>query len=132
MFALGFWEAAAQRLVLVRDRLGIKPLYYYYDGKNFLFASEVRALLATGLVPRKLSRAAVESYLAYGSVQQPLTIIENVYAVLPGHTLTFANGQLHTEPYWQLSASAASARSFDEVAVTEEIRELLLEAVRLR
>lgn len=132
MFALGFWDAAAQRLVLVRDRLGIKPLYYYHDGENFLFASEVRALLATGLVPRKLSRAAVESYLAYGSVQQPLTIIENVYAVLPGHTLTFANGQLRTEPYWQLSAPIASAKSFDEIAVTEEIRELLLEAVRLR
>ena len=132
MFALGFWEAATQRLVLVRDRLGIKPLYYYYDGKTFLFASEVRALLATGLVPRKLSRAAVESYLAYGSVQQPLTIIENVYAVLPGHTLTFANGQLRTEPYWQLSASAATTKIFDETAVTEEISDLLLDAVRLR
>ncbi len=132
MFALGFWESAAQRLVLVRDRLGIKPLYYYYDGQNFLFASEVRALLATGLVPRKLSRAAVESYLAYGSVQQPLTIIENVYAVLPGHTLTFANGRLHTEPYWQLSASAAATKPVDEAAVTEEIAELLLDAVRLR
>lgn len=132
MFALGFWEAAAQRLVLVRDRLGIKPLYYYFDGTNFLFASEVRALLATGLVPRKLSRAAVESYLAYGSVQQPLTIIENVYAVLPGHTLTFANGQIHSEAYWQLSASVAVAKSFDEVAITEEIGELLLESVRLR
>ncbi len=132
MFALGFWEAAAQRLVLVRDRLGIKPLYYYYDGQNFLFASEVRALLATGLVPRKLSRAAVESYLAYGSVQQPLTIIENVYAVLPGHTLTFANGQLHTESYWQLSASSTATKPVDEAAVTAEIAELLLDAVRLR
>ncbi|MBI1763068.1 MAG: asparagine synthase (glutamine-hydrolyzing) [Acidobacteria bacterium] len=132
MFALGFWEAAAQRLVLVRDRLGIKPLYYYYDGQNFLFASEVRALLATGLVPRKLSRVAVESYLAYGSVQQPLTIIENVYAVLPGHLLTFANGQLRTEPYWRLSAPALLAAPQDKAAVTEEIAALLLEAVRLR
>lgn len=132
MFALGFWEAATQRLVLVRDRLGIKPLYYYFDGKTFLFASEVRALLATGLVPRKLSRAAVESYLAYGSVQQPLTIIENVYAVLPGYTLTLANGQLQTEPYWQLSAPAASTKLADVTAVTEEISALLLDAVRLR
>lgn len=132
MFALGYWEAAAQRLLLARDRLGIKPLYYYYDGKNFLFASEVRALLATGLVPRKLSRAAVESYLAYGSVQQPLTIIENVYAVLPGHTLTFANGQVQTAPYWQLNAPTTSARAYDETAITEEVGELLLDAVRLR
>ncbi len=99
MFALGQWEPANRRLTLIRDRLGIKPLYYYYDGQTFLFASEVRALLKTGLVPRKLSRAAVESYLTYGSVQQPLTIIENVYsAVLPGHWLRFERGEIKRMP----------------------------------
>lgn len=132
MFAAGLWEARTQRLTLVRDRLGIKPLYYFFDGQTFLFASELRALLATGLVPRKLSRAAVESYLAYGSVQQPLTMIENVYAVMPGHTLTLANGQLHSEPYWELKAVAGQTPLPDQAAVTEEIRALLLEAVRLR
>jgi asparagine synthase (glutamine-hydrolysing) len=131
MFALGFWEARAQRLVLVRDRLGIKPLYYFYDGTNFLFASEIRALLATGLVPRRLSRAAVESYLAYGSVQQPLTIIENVFAVLPGHTLTFAAGRLHAEPYWELRANPAPVQP-TQPQLVEELAELLREAVRLR
>ncbi len=132
MFALGLWQAEEQRLVLVRDRLGIKPLYYFYDGQTFLFASEVRALLATGLVPRKLSRAAVESYLAYGSVQQPLTIIENVYAVMPGHVLTFAAGQLHSEPYWELSAQNGSIAKFNKAELTLEIAELLVESVRLR
>lgn len=132
MFALGVWDARTQQLTLVRDRLGIKPLYYYQAGQTFIFASELRALLASGLVPRKLSRAAVESYLAYGSVQQPLTIIENVYAVLPGHTLTLANGKLHSEPYWELRAAVATSQVYDRVAVTEEISALLLEAVRLR
>lgn len=132
MFALGFWEASHRRLTLIRDRLGIKPLYYYYDGQTFLFASEVRALLKTGLVPRKLSRAAVESYLTYGSVQQPLTIIENVYAVLPGHLLTFERGEIRTQSYWDLRDTAAPAPVTSEPELLEEVRDLLAEAVRLR
>jgi asparagine synthase (glutamine-hydrolysing) len=132
MFALGLWQAEQRQLMLVRDRLGIKPLYYYHDGATFIFASEIRALLATGLVPRKLSRAAVESYLAYGSVQQPLTIIEDVYAVLPGHTLTFADGRVQSEPYWELQTETEQAARLDERALTEEIAGLLRESVRLR
>lgn len=131
MFACGFWDDRQRRLTLVRDRLGIKPLYYYHDGTTFLFASELRALLATGLVPRRLSAAAVDSYLAFGSVQQPLTIIENVYAVLPGHTLTLAEGRISTAPYWELSASAPLPLS-ERKNLIAEIGELLLESVRLR
>ncbi|MBS1808073.1 MAG: asparagine synthase (glutamine-hydrolyzing) [Acidobacteria bacterium] len=131
MFALGQWEPANRRLTLIRDRLGIKPLYYYYDGQTFLFASEVRALLKTGLVPRKLSRAAVESYLTYGSVQQPLTIIENVYSVLPGHWLRFERGEIKSQPYWELQAKN-NTPSKSEPELVEEISDLLLGAVRLR
>ncbi len=132
MFAFGFWEAQARQLTLVRDRLGIKPLYYFHDGETFLFASEIRALLATGLVPRKLSPAALDSFLAFGSVQQPLTIIENVYAVLPGHTLTFKDGKIRSTPYWQLRADACPQPVNDERTLSAEIGELLREAVRLR
>lgn len=130
MFALGFWQARERRLMLVRDRLGIKPLYYFYDGQTFLFASEVRALLATGLVPRRPSRAAIESYMSYGSVQQPLTIVENVYALLPGHTLTFTEGRISTEAYWQLQTPDTYVTN--EAQLTEELSHLLLEAIRLR
>lgn len=130
MFALGVWAPDHRRLTLIRDRLGIKPLYYYYDGQSFLFASEVRALLKTGLVPRKLSRAAVESYLTYGSVQQPLTIIENVYSVLPGHWLTFERGEIKTGAYWELHPALAPIK--DERELVEEIRATLIESTRLR
>lgn len=131
MFALGWWDVSARRLTLVRDRLGIKPLYYYFDGDDFIFASEVRALLATGLVPRRLSRAALESYLAYGSVEQPLSIIEGVYSVLPGHALTFsagAQGKIENRAYWELRAEPTSAAQ----PTVEEIGALTAEAVRLR
>ncbi len=128
MFAFGFWNARERELTLVRDRLGVKPLYYYHDGNSFIFASEIRALLATGLVPAKLSYDAIESYLAFGSVQQPLTIVENVFAVLPGHTLSFKDGKINANPYWELRAGFTQQPVIDE----QEIGELLLESVRLR
>jgi asparagine synthase (glutamine-hydrolysing) len=87
MFALAIWDDVRQRLVLARDALGIKPLYYYLAHNQLLFASELRALLASGLVPRRLSQAGVDSYLAYGSVESPLTIVEGIRQLLPGHYL---------------------------------------------
>ena len=87
MFALAIWDQQKQTLVLARDPLGIKPLYYYAEQDQFIFASELRALLASGLVPRKLSTAGIDSYLANGSVEAPLTIIDGVKQLLPGHCL---------------------------------------------
>ncbi len=87
MFALAIWDEQKQTLVLARDPLGIKPLYYYADDQRFIFASELRALLASGVVPRKLSTAGVDSYLENGSIEEPLTIIEGVRQLLPGHCL---------------------------------------------
>ena len=87
MFALAIWDNQRQRLILARDPLGIKPLYYYAGNEQLIFASELRALLASGLVPRRLSSAGVDSYLADGSVAAPLTIVEGVKQLLPGHYL---------------------------------------------
>ena len=87
MFALAIWDEHKRELVLARDRHGIKPLYYYVTDDSLIFASELRALLATGLVPRKLSQAGVNSYLANGSVAAPLTMVEGVRQLLPGHYL---------------------------------------------
>lgn len=131
MFAFGFWDAEQRLLTLVRDRLGIKPLYYYHDSDTFIFASEIRALLATGFVPRRISPSALDSYLACGSVEQPLTIIENIHAILPGHTLTFKDGRIHTEAYWELRADERS-KVQDERALIEEIGTLLEDSVKLR
>jgi asparagine synthase (glutamine-hydrolysing) len=87
MFALAIWDNVRQTLVLARDPLGIKPLYYYVAQNRLLFASELRALLASDLVPRRLSPAGVNSYLACGSVQSPFTIVEGIRQLLPGHCL---------------------------------------------
>src|SRR5215203_1377128 len=83
MFALAIWDDLRQTLLLARDPLGMKPLYYYADKDQFIFASELRALLASGLVPRKLSGPGVDSYLTNGSVAAPLTIIDGIKQLLP-------------------------------------------------
>src|ERR1700684_3193320 len=97
MFAFALWDAPRKRLLLARDPMGIKPLYYYQSQgtqseQAFLFFSAVRTLLQMGIVPRKVDPAGVLSYLAFGSVYEPWTIVEGVKAVPPGHLLTLENG----------------------------------------
>src|SRR5215472_6511083 len=87
MFALAIWDQAKRKLVLARDSLGIKPLYVYCDGDSVLFASEVRALLASELVPKRLDSAGLALYLSFGSVSAPRTIVQGVESLMPGDCL---------------------------------------------
>jgi asparagine synthase (glutamine-hydrolysing) len=100
MFAFALWDAPRKRLLLARDPMGIKPLYYHQSEQTFIFASEVRTLLRTGLVPRKADPTGVLSFLAFGSVYEPWTIVEGVKAVPPGHVLTVENGSVSSREYW--------------------------------
>jgi len=129
MFALAIWDDQKQTLVLARDPLGIKPLYYYADGQRFIFASELRALLESGVVPRKLSTAGVDSYLANGSIEEPLTIIEGATQLLPGHCLQ-VNRQLELR---DIEFAIPNSKSIDgnrDDAVAR-LRSELEESVRL-
>lgn len=92
MFALAIWDGVKRKLVLARDSLGIKPLYVYCNGNTVLFASEIRALLASGLVPRKLDSTGVASYLSFGSVSAPRTIIQGVESLMPGDCVEIIPG----------------------------------------
>ena len=87
MFALAIWDTEKQELVLARDALGIKPLYYHVATNKFVFASELRALLASEFVPRRLSADGVDSFLSSGSVASPLTLVDGIKQLLPGHCL---------------------------------------------
>jgi asparagine synthase (glutamine-hydrolysing) len=103
MFALAIWDEVKRELILARDPLGIKPLYYYRTESSFLFASELRALLASGLVPRRLNTDGVGSYLASGSVEAPLTIVDGVRQLLPGQYL-----QVHVTTENKIGISASN------------------------
>lgn len=101
MFALAVWDPRAEALFLARDPFGVKPLYYYHRGDRLLFASQVRALLVSGLVSRTLSNEGLATFLAFGAVREPLTAIAGVYALPPGHTATVRRGRLEPVRYWQ-------------------------------
>lgn len=101
MFAFGFWDEAQQTLLLARDRFGQKPLYHARIGSLLLFASELRALLASDLVERRISPAAIRSYLAYGAVQGPETIVDGVRLLPAAHYLEYqAEGRESNGGYW--------------------------------
>jgi len=137
MFAFAIWDARQHRLFLARDPMGIKPLYYAQSDSYFLFASEVRALLETGLVPRRIDNAGLLNYLMFGSACDPLTLIEGVRAIPPGHTLTWQAGTLHQSSYWDLAADSGSANQAEEASgngklALQKLQTQLEEAVRLQ
>ena len=133
MFAFALWDAPKKQLLLARDPMGIKPLYYCQSGQTFVFASEIRALLRTGLVPRKPDPTAVLSYLAFGSVYEPWTMVEGVRAVPPGHLLVLENGSLRSREYWNLlqtsSPSVSEKVSRNGQNATDELPAILRNAV---
>ena len=131
MFALGLWDAPRQILLLARDPLGIKPLYYFHNGGNFAFASEIRTLLQTGFAPRKLDPNGLLSYLEFGSVYEPWTIIDNVRSVPAGSIISFAGSKLSVREYWNpLSATdRAGGESESSGYSRQSLRRALREAV---
>ena len=102
MFAFAIWDAQRRRLFVARDPMGIKPLYFYQSDQYFIFSSEVRTLLGTGLVPRVIDCAGLINYLTFGSLYDPNTLVEGVEALPPGCYLTWADGRLEQEQYWDL------------------------------
>jgi asparagine synthase (glutamine-hydrolysing) len=131
MFAFAIWDAREKTLFLARDRLGIKPLYYIERPSGGLcFASEVRALLATGAAERRLSRPAIASYFAFGAVSGPDSIIDGVRSIPPGHTLELRNGHAILRRYWEMPLGRAPQATFDDEV--RSIAPILHDAIRLR
>ncbi|MCL5807621.1 MAG: asparagine synthase (glutamine-hydrolyzing) [Deltaproteobacteria bacterium] len=104
MFSLALWSEKTQTLVLARDHVGIKPLVYSWDGKNFLFASEIKALLADPTVHREIDLEALDLYLSLNYIPAPWTIFKNIRKLRPGHLLTVHNGILKEEKFWDIPA----------------------------
>jgi asparagine synthase (glutamine-hydrolysing) len=129
--------ATAPLLFLARDPLGIKPLYYAQTPEGFAFASEVRALLASGLVPKKISQDALTSYLLFGSTSEPVTLVEGVFSLPPGHRMLLYVPERRrvprARPWWdpQLSPAARDSRKPKDLdSAAKRLRPLLEDAVR--
>ena len=121
MFAFAIYDGPRRKVIVARDRLGIKPLYYAHDAKSgrLAFASEVKALAAAGVVESKTDRKALSGFLLFGSVPSPRTILTGVLCLNPGHYMVFDAGGLNIERYWDLDYSSAGA--FAPEALTETL-----------
>ncbi len=132
MFAAALWDEGSRRLVLWRDRVGKKPLFYWQCDQVFAFASELPALLAlVGEVP-PIDSSAVASYLRHGYIPHPGTIYRGIKALDPGSALTFDEHGLTVRRYWRRGTSGSTVILADREAAIESIDACLLEATRLR
>ena len=131
MFAFALWDAPKRRLLLVRDRLGIKPLYWTIAGNTLLFGSEIKALLASGRVDAVPNHAVLPEVLSTRYTSGEETLFRGIYKLLPGHRLVFEGGIVKTDQYWDVPTRDDSAQAPIGNPV-ERFRELLEESVRLR
>jgi len=131
MFAFVIYDQSNQELFIARDRLGIKPLYYSQINEQLIFSSEIRALLATGMIPKKMDLNSLEDYLLYQTVHAPATIIENVKMLMPGHFMKINNGSVNVKCWWKPEIKSSKSNS-DYSAVCKDIRKLLRDAVACR
>jgi asparagine synthase (glutamine-hydrolysing) len=103
MFAFAIFDTQLNKIFISRDRMGVKPLYYYNDESVFVFSSELRAILKSGLIKRKLNNASVADYLMYQTVHAPDTIIEGVKALMPAHQLSYEDNTVSINSYWNIN-----------------------------
>jgi asparagine synthase (glutamine-hydrolysing) len=128
MFAFAVWDSKKQQLILARDRLGIKPLYYIAGEKQFLFASEVRALLASGLSDSEINPTGLYHYLSFGHLKSPESLIGGIQELKAGHYLIVeSDGSFKETQYWHPLNSLEAAENEGE-----SIQNILHESVRFR
>jgi asparagine synthase (glutamine-hydrolysing) len=138
MFAYCIWDQDRKILFCARDRMGIKPFYYWWDGKTFLFGSEIKALLEHPLLHARFNQAHLAEYLAFGYLSGEETLFAGVQKLAPGHTLTLrldgTTPQLAIERYWDVPApgTAQSGDPTDEAGWIAELRRRLEETVEMR
>ena len=130
MFSFALWDSRKRKLWIVRDRLGIKPLYYYTDKHNFIFSSEIKPLLETGLIQRELNEKVLDSYFSLGYVPAPETMFKNIYKVMPGHFIILNDGKITDKEYWDFAEVEQSDLNFE--SAVEHLKELFHDSVQKR
>ena len=127
MFAFAIWDAQEKTCFLARDPLGIKPLYYSAFPRDLIFASEVRALLQSDRIPKRISSESLFNYFLNGTVAEPGTLLEGIRVLPAGHYLLWQDNRITTKKYWQVEFSSTWANGAEPV---ELLREALLQSVK--
>jgi asparagine synthase (glutamine-hydrolysing) len=131
-FGIAVWDGRRRQAILARDRMGVKPLYWARVGDLVVFASELKSMLASGLVEPELDLEAIDLYLTLGFIPGPRTPLVGVRKLAPGSTLVIGQGEVHEEPYWVYPEPAPERRPRPLEDYADELLQLLREAVRDR
>jgi len=132
MFAFALWDKSSRTLFCARDRLGIKPFYYYWDGKLFAFASEMKALLEHPAISPVFDESLLSEYLAFGYSSGERTLFSGIRKLMPGHYLVLSERGLETKRYWEVPEPPTASDGRDDASWVRECRERLETSVRLR
>ncbi len=141
MFAFGLWDRNKSKLIIARDRLGIKPLYYYFQNGKFIFASEIKSILCDNSVRKEIDAFALSQYFSYLYIPAPKTIFNNIFKVMPGTIIRLQDGQLDKRPYWDLNILCHDSQNRNSWELNDEktvdyykdtIYQLLEESVKIR
>lgn len=130
MFAFAIWDDREKVCFMARDPFGIKPFYYWYQGKTLIFASELRAIIALGIIPKQLSPVGLFTYLTNGSVSEPWTIIDGIKSLEAGSSLRWQDGKIYHQKYWEINfPSVRYAEHSVEPSYAPIVAKLSLEAI---
>lgn len=130
MFAFLIWDCQEKTLWGARDRLGIKPFWYYQKGSSFIAASEIKAMLASELIPFEQEPKAIRQLMLYGSVQFPYSFIKGVFSLPPASWFCFRDGEMTTGTYWHFPQEADEGYTIEKAVA--EFKEVFTESLRLR
>lgn len=129
MFAFAIWDSRNKQFFLARDRVGIKPLYYYFNYGKFMFGSEIKAILLNPEVKREVDNKSLYYFMGYEFIPTPFTLFKSIKKLPPAHTLILKNNEMKLTKYWDLNFSKENS---NESVLTDQIFNLLQESVRLR
>ncbi|RJP25733.1 MAG: asparagine synthase (glutamine-hydrolyzing) [Candidatus Omnitrophota bacterium] len=130
MFALALWDRTRKKLILARDRLGIKPMYYQIDGKALRFGSEIKSILCDREVHRQIDHQALNLYLAYLATPAPYTMLKGIKQLSPGEMLVLENGRIRTQSFWSPKDHIQPRKENDVDAMKAELAERLQKTVQ--
>jgi asparagine synthase (glutamine-hydrolysing) len=133
MFAFGIWDEQRKKLFVARDRLGIKPIYYAYANGAFVFGSEIKSILASGILQPEFNREGLYQYLTFGYTLPPVTMFKGICKLEPGHYLSLdSKGKLEKKQYWDIYSEVSETELRSEEEYIEEVLETLRTSVKIR
>ncbi len=130
MFAFAIWDDRNKRLFMARDRLGIKPLYYYLDNDCLIFGSELKSILQVKKVPRNVNPVALDKFLTFEYIPAPLSIFNEIHKLRQGHSLRWDRGRVNIRCYWDFTYNVPKKTS--EAEICDELIDILQDAVKIR